>query len=132
VFVGALPPSTADANSASGFPTDIKGVLKVSANGAANLTPDVLRAPGNDVLTLAPQGRYDFVSGNSLATANVTGAVALLLSRGRGMPAEQLERLLADSARVASTGVNACSALAALLNKGTCDSEKSSQPVAAD
>lgn len=133
VFVGALPPSTMSADSVSGFPTGIKGVLKVGTNGSTNLTPDVLHAPGNDVLTLAPQGRYDFVSGNSLATASVTGAVALLLSRNGAMRAEQLERLLARSARVANGSVNACSALSALLNKGGCDSEeKGPQPVAAE
>ena len=37
----------------------------------------VLRAPGRDVVTLVPGGRYDFLSGSSLATAHVTGVVAL-------------------------------------------------------
>ena len=41
----------------------------------------VLFAPGSEVLTLVPDGRYDFLSGSSLAAASVSGGIALLLAR---------------------------------------------------
>jgi hypothetical protein len=79
IFVGAMPQSPGSAEALTAFPVGIAGVLKVAASESKTTAGDALHAPGVDVLTLAPQGRYDFFSGNSLATAGVTGAVALLL-----------------------------------------------------
>ncbi len=42
--------------------------------------PRHLLAPGRDVLTLVPGGHYDFASGSSLAAAEVSGIVALMLA----------------------------------------------------
>ncbi|TLY62259.1 MAG: hypothetical protein E6K52_06025 [Gammaproteobacteria bacterium] len=39
-----------------------------------------LAAPAAHVLTLRPQGEYDFVSGTSVAAAEVTAVIALLMS----------------------------------------------------
>ena len=44
---------------------------------------DILRAPARDIVTLVPNGHYDFASGSSLATAQITGVVALLLARNQ-------------------------------------------------
>jgi subtilisin family serine protease len=131
IFVGAAPQSDNAAAASGQFPTNIKGVLRVAATDAPLVLADELRAPGTDVLTLAPQGRYGLVSGNSLATASVSGAVALLLSRDKNISVDELQQLLAGSTRVADTGVNACAALAALLNKAAC-AETPSVPVAAE
>jgi Subtilase family len=121
VFVGAATPAVAGSTDDNAFPTGIAGVLKVAASESGD-AGDALRAPGTDVLTLAPDGRYDFVSGNSLATASVTATVALLLSLDRKIDAERLEQLLSEPARAAaSRGVNACAALARLTN-GSCAS----------
>jgi hypothetical protein len=115
VFVGAAAPVVAGSADDNAFPTGIAGVLKVAAS-ESNDAIDALRAPGTDVLTLAPDGRYDFVSGNSLATASVTATAALLLSIDRNIGPQRLEQLLREPARVASRGVNACAALARLTN----------------
>lgn len=126
IFVGATRPESASKHSAPEFPSGISGVLRVAAIERHRAERGTLLAPGAEVLTLVPEGRYDFISGNSLATANVAGTVALLIARDRGIGIDQLEQLLTTTARrVAATdatesGVNACAALAALLNKGPC------------
>jgi subtilisin family serine protease len=126
IFVGAMPQSPASAEALTAFPVGIAGVLKVAAAGSDTITTDALHAPGVDVLTLAPQGRYDFFSGNSLATAGVTGAVALLLSRDRSASAARLQQLLTASSP-AKSGVDACAALTLLLHEGSCN-----QPIASE
>lgn len=131
IFVGATLPETATASDASaGFPSGISGVLKVASIEHHRTERGTLLAPGAEVLTLVPDGHYDFISGNSLATANVAGAVALLIARDHGMSNDQLQQLLTTSAttttrRVGATdaterGVNVCAALATLLNKAPC------------
>jgi hypothetical protein len=122
VFVGAAPPDPA----AMGFPTAVEGVIEVAALERQQSGRIQLLAPGAEVLTLAPQGHYDFASGSSVATANVSGAVALLLSRDRHATSARVRQLLASTAhRVPKTdastrGVNACAALSALLAAPGC------------
>jgi subtilisin family serine protease len=135
VFVGATPPEL-NADTQSDFPTSIAGVIKVAAVEQQFVRPHTLLAPGRELLTLVPEGRYDFISGNSLATAGITGAVALLLSRDRRMDVEQLERLLTASTGITSSdagnrSVNACLALATLLNEASCQ-DTTALPVAAE
>ena len=125
IFVGAMPQSPGSAEALTAFPVGIAGVLKVAASESRTTAGDALHAPGVDVLTLAPQGRYDFFSGNSLATAGVTGAVALLLQRDRSASAARLQQLLSASAP--KGGVDACAALALLLHEGSCN-----QPIASE
>ncbi|HEY6640755.1 S8 family peptidase [Povalibacter sp.] len=113
VFVGA---AAANAND-NAFPTGIEGVLKAAASETADAGDDALHAPGVDVLTLAPDGHYDFVSGSSLAAASVTGTAALLLSLNRTLGAARLRELLASQTGVdASRRINACAAVASLTN----------------
>jgi subtilisin family serine protease len=124
VFVGATPPSS-DGNA---FPTGIPGVIGVDAAGAkvsADSVP-VLFAPGSEVLTLVPDGRYDFLSGSSLAAASVSGGIALLLARDHNLRADNARDLLARSSRKVSTSqgeaasVNLCAAVAALMHQPAC------------
>jgi len=105
IFVAALPGRGA----AVGFPSEIPGVAVVDAVGHEHTARDVLLAPGTDVLTLVPNDGYDFVSGSSMAAANVSGGIALLLSH----------RLKADEVRDALVqtmnrghSINVCLALA--------------------
>jgi hypothetical protein len=105
IFVGALPTEGV----AKGFPSEIPGVVVVDAVGHKHTARDVLLAPGTDVLTLVPKDGYDFVSGSSMAAANVSGGIALLLSQ-RLKTNEVRERL----AQTAPDGdsINICIALA--------------------
>ncbi|MBV8145920.1 MAG: S8 family serine peptidase [Gammaproteobacteria bacterium] len=61
------------------FPTAIPGVI--TAAGSEQAAPaDALAAPSQHVMSLRPQGEYDFESGSSVAAAEVTSVMALLLS----------------------------------------------------
>jgi subtilisin family serine protease len=61
------------------FPGSIPGVI--SAAGSEGPVPaGALVAPGSHVLTLRPEAQYDFESGSSVAAAEVTGVIALLMS----------------------------------------------------
>jgi subtilisin family serine protease len=122
VFVGAVPAS----GRRQGFPTGIDGVIAVDAGERAQPVARVLHAPGADVFTLTPQGRYDVASGSSVATAEVTAVAALLLARRPELKSRELEDLLARSissdgaAGGGATTVNACAALLDLLHLGQC------------
>ncbi|GFE80490.1 serine protease [Steroidobacter agaridevorans] len=105
IFVAALPGTGA----ASGFPSEIPGVVVVDAVGHAHTARDVLLAPGTDVLTLAPPNGYDFVSGSSMAAANVSGGIALLLSHR--LKANEVREILAQTAPTGDS-INLCVALA--------------------
>jgi subtilase family protein len=122
VFVGASPPDS----EGNVFPTGIPGVISVDAAGAKASADSVLFAPGSEVLTLVPDGRYDFLSGSSLAAASVSGGIALLLARDRNLRADNARDLLARSSRKVSTpqgeaaSVNLCAAMAALMHQPAC------------
>lgn len=88
-------------------------------------------APGENILSTVPGGKYAYMSGTSQATAFVTGLSALLLSKNRGLKPDQIRDLIRSSVdklpslkeKVYAGGkVNAYSALALL------DKEKLPQP----
>ncbi|MEJ0100343.1 MAG: S8 family serine peptidase [Pseudomonadota bacterium] len=120
LFVGAAP---AD-GSADGFPAAAPGMIAVDMVESGHARSGVLRAPGRDVVTLVPGGRYDFLSGASLAAAHVTGAIALLLAKDRHLDRDAAYALLEHSEGAQGAGevasINACLALAGLLHQGSC------------
>lgn len=129
IFVGAASAATdpsASAKSQAGFPGGINGVITVAAIEHHRTESGVLLAPGAEVLTLVPEGHYDFISGSSLAAANVSGAIALLKARDRTLMTGQLKQLLTTTSRNVATGdttetaVDACAALGALLKQDSC------------
>jgi hypothetical protein len=119
VFVGATPRGGGNV-----FPTGVPGVISVDAAGANSSADSVLFAPGSEVLTLVPEGRYDFLSGSSLAAASVSGGIALLLARDRNLRADSVRDLLARSSRKGAqqgaASVNLCAAMAALMHQPEC------------
>ena len=112
-------PGSNDAAS-GGFPGGERAVLTVIRTEAGPAPERVLRAPGSEVLTLAPGARYSISSGDSIATAAVSGVTALLLSRRHQLRGEQVQKLLSDSTvtlmadGVERRAVNACRALSTL------------------
>jgi len=135
IFVGAAPSAGAHA----GFPTDVEGVLAVAAaEEAAGGEGRHLFAPGHEVLTLVPEGHWDFASGSSIAAAEVTATVALVLAERPHMTAPELFRVLALTSQSLAahdsplTSVNACAALAEVLQRDGCDRARSSVASAAD
>jgi subtilisin family serine protease len=71
---------------------------------------------------LLPGGRYDFASGTSLATAHVTGTVALLLGKNPKLSAAAAYQLLRDTTVHLEGGdsINACAAITSLMGHGLC------------
>jgi hypothetical protein len=73
-----------------------------------------------------PGGHYDFASGDSIATAEISGVVALLLAKKGGLSAADAYRLLRDtSAHPGGAGggtlVDACAAVVSLVGHGYCN-----------
>ena len=99
------------------------GVIEVASAETALAGP-VLYAPGREILTLLPGGHYDFASGVSIATAQVSGVVALMLAKNAGLIAAAAPRLLRDTS-VHSSGngtlVDACAAVVSLVGQGSCN-----------
>lgn len=124
IYVGAVPPP--NSRIADAFPIDVPGVLAVqSAEDAVSQSRNLL-APGRGILTLVPGGHYDFASGSSLATAEVTGIVALLVADGRRLAGPRVEQILSRSSRPLATpagvlrSINACVAVADVLERAGC------------
>jgi len=127
VFVGAAPAAGVRA----GFPTDVEGVLAVAAAEEPAGEGRQLLAPGHEVLTLVPDGHWDFASGSSIAAAEVTATVALLLAERPHLAATELYRVLALTSRSLTThdaplvSINACAALAEILQREGCEPGRS-------
>jgi len=109
------------------FPAKLPRVLPVAeAETSSSDGEDVLRAPARDIVTLVPNGHYDFASGSSLATAQITGVVALLLARNQKLGVDKLRAMLAQSTQKHDTtrgpflSVNACTAVAQLVSGAVC------------
>lgn len=117
IVVAAMPPD----GRIDGFPAATPGVILVRSARASDPRAGVLDAPGEDILTTQPDGRYDFASGSSLAAAHVSGIAALLLSLSPGLDARAVQGIL----RRSSTGrggnplVNAAAAIAELPDART-------------
>lgn len=87
------------------FPANVKGVLGVVGSddlkgGLARpgeRSASSLAAPSVDIISTAPPNSYDFFSGSSLAAAEVTGIVALLLEKNPRLTPAQIRDILTRS-----------------------------------
>jgi hypothetical protein len=107
----------------SGFPGNVSRVITAASDHSNQAT--MLHAPGEEVLTLAPGGRYDFASGDSLATAAISGVTALLIAKQHDLSSERLMQLLTSASEALpktnrSPVVNACRAVANLTGVDNC------------
>jgi len=119
IFVGAVPQS----GRLDGFPLSNTGVIAVDQSGRSEGTPAVLHAPGQDIVSTAPDGGYDFATGSSFAAAHVTGAMALLRARAPAMSAAALEEILQRTRSLQRDGsdtINICAALDAIAPHDDC------------
>ncbi|MDJ0865162.1 MAG: S8 family serine peptidase [Myxococcota bacterium] len=110
-----------------GFPASLDVVLGVVASDSPGSSPHpdahtagpVLAAPGHEIVTTAPGARYRFLSGSSLSTAHVAGAVALVVEQDPGLSPAAVRALLEETARAQGRprrppsmgSVDACAAL---------------------
>jgi subtilisin family serine protease len=122
LFVGAA----AEASGARDGLMHQAGVIEVASAESQLPLDSVLYAPGREILTLLPGGHYDFASGTSIATAQVSGVVALMLAKNPGLSEAAAFRLLRDTSSPLKAvdgsikGIDACAAVVTLVKQGSC------------
>ena len=98
-----------------GFPASMPGIIAVADAALAPAHAHAYIAPGRDVPTTEPGGRWFLVNGNSYAAAHVSGLVALMRERRRSAS------LLFVSDRSGSGTIDACASLLRLAGACNCD-----------
>ncbi|MEO8926344.1 MAG: S8 family serine peptidase [Caulobacteraceae bacterium] len=98
-----------------GFPASHAGVVRVVDESLESPPPGVYSAPGRDVPTTQPGGRWFLVNGSSYAAAHVSGLFALIRERGRRT--ERASALV--TTRTGGAAIDACATL--LRAAGPCD-----------
>jgi len=92
IVVAAAPPPGDERDR---FPASISTVIAVASAEVSGQWPaNAIQAPGVDVLTTFPGARYDYGSGSSLASAHVSGIVALMRAMDHRLGAAQARALL--------------------------------------
>jgi len=96
-----------------GFPASMPGVVAVADQSLQNLPANVYGAPGRDIPTTEPGGKWYLVNGTSYAVAHVSGLVALVRERRSDSPL--------SLARSTSGRINACATLLRTTRACDCD-----------
>jgi filamentous hemagglutinin family protein len=86
----------ADPNVIAVTATDVNDKIFSGANRGAYIA---VAAPGVDILVPAPEASYQLTTGTSVASAEVSGVVALLLERNPKLTPEDVRTVLTTSAR---------------------------------
>ena len=97
-----------------GFPASHAGVVAVADESSGATPPGVFAAPGRDVPTTQPGGRWALVNGSSFAAAHVSGLVALMREHGRPGP------LTLVSVRPGGGVIDVCATLTRVSGSGGC------------
>jgi len=111
------------------FPASLKNVISVQSLRQPDQIPQLhtITAPGEKILTTLPHGTYDFISGSSIAAAEVSGIVALLLELKPDLTFAEARSILQKSESPATidsfSGINANTAITALCETTTCPQE---------
>jgi len=101
------------------FPASMSEVIAVGTTLRVDNTGGLVLAPGTDMLTTAPGASYGFKSGSSMATAYVSGIVALMKEKVPSLTSNQIQEMLIDSARLDENElpvVDMCSAVNTAAN----------------
>lgn len=97
-----------------GFPASVPGVIAVADEALPSVPEPVFRAPGKDIPTTQPGGRWYLVNGSSFAAAHVTGLLALLREERR------TNTRLGTIARAPTGVVDACATLVTITRGCNC------------
>lgn len=108
-IVAAFDPAKPD----GGFPASVRGVIRVSDSMATATRANVYFAPGRDVPTTEPGGRWFIVNGSSFSAAHVSGLIALLREKSR------TAQLALVTDRPGGGPIDACASLLKVV--GACD-----------
>lgn len=109
IVVAAFDPGKVD----GGFPASVPGVIAVSDSALARSRGKVYIAPGRDVPTTQPGGKWFLVNGNSYAAAHVSGLVALAREHRSG----SVPQLVTERSGL----IDACATLARARPHCECD-----------
>jgi len=118
---GATVVAAVDTHSpGASFPAFVSGVIPVADERLPARLPTVYIAPGRDIPTTEPEGKWSIVSGSSFAAAHVSGLAALL----RQLEKPAAHRGSANALLGARGPVDACAAVARLsrLDLAACES----------
>jgi Subtilase family len=132
LFVGAAP----DTAGVQAGLLHQAGVIEVASAESHSAIDSALYAPGREILTLLPGGHYDFASGASIATAQVSGVVALMLAKNPALSAASAYRLLHETSSSLPTadggvmGIDACAAVVTLVHQGACHTSEGNRAAA--
>ena len=105
-----------------GFPASVPGVIAVSDHSFTGIGGQVYTAPGRDVPTTEPGGRWFLVNGSSFSAAHVSGLAALVRQRRRSAG------VMLVSDRPSGGAIDACATVARVANR--CDCSCGGSPVA--
>ncbi|MCX5380731.1 S8 family serine peptidase [Streptomyces sp. NBC_00091] len=110
-------------NACVDIPTELPGVVTVAANGTgttkasfSNFGQGVIdvAAPGSDVYSTLPGGKYGSKSGTSMASPHVAGVAALMASANPGItPAQMRDKLATQANDIACPSDSRCTGTAA-------------------
>jgi subtilisin family serine protease len=109
-----------------GFPANLRGVIAVSDVPLATTAGGIYNAPGRDIPTTQPGGRWYLVNGSSFSAAHVSGLIALLRQRA-AWPGPSAA-IVSD--RPGGGSIDACATLVRAF--GPCDCACASSAVVAD
>ena len=101
-----------------GFPASQPGVIAVAEDSLRKIPASLYAAPGENVPTTEPGGRWNLVSGNSYAAAHVSGLAALVREERGSSPARSF-------VRSANGSIDACATM--LRITPNCDCHCSAQ-----
>ena len=91
IELGAVVFGAAGEEPGQTFPASVAEVVAVAQGEAAvPIAGAQLSIPGLQILTTVPEGRYDFLSGPSFATAHASGVAAVMLELQPHLSASQL------------------------------------------
>ncbi|MCZ6770505.1 MAG: S8 family serine peptidase [Proteobacteria bacterium] len=96
IELGAIVFGAVGEEQTQSFPASIAAVIAVDQGRASDIEipGPRLTVPGQQLLTTVSDGRYDFVSGSSFATAHASGVAAVLLEQQPHLKARQLAEWL--------------------------------------
>lgn len=98
VVVAAVDRTRAD----GGFPASHAAAVAAGSRPMSSLGRRMLVAPGDDVITALPSGRWGYVTGDSFAAAHVSGLAALFAERNRKLTGAVFSASFADPDQAAA------------------------------